>query len=101
MINLDTGAWRGLDCKSVVGSLSAGQRALRDRLGNKWATVKTLGQAQAALLAWHIPLKMPLVYANANDAPIWTLMSGDDRSVAWLGDVSPRRSMEKANRYGT
>lgn len=85
VLNLDTGAWRGLECKARGGSLSPGQRAMRDRLGDKWATVKTLDQAEAALLRWRVPLRMPLRFADRYQAPMWARMSTAEQAAAWRG----------------
>ena len=59
IINLDTGGCRWLECKSKTGAASDVQKKLGARLGDKWAKVRTLEQAQAALLRWRVPLAMP------------------------------------------
>lgn len=83
IVNLDTGAARFMELKSPVGSMSAGQRTMAARLGDKWATVRTLNQAQAALLGWRILLRMPLAFANRYQAPMWSRMSQADQLAAW------------------
>lgn len=84
IINLDTGAWRGLECKSLVGTLSKGQKDLRDRVGDKWQTVKTLGQAQFAMRAiWGIRLKLPLRFANQYQCAMWERMTAEQKDREW------------------
>lgn len=85
IVNLDTGAWRALECKSLTGSLEPGQKRLSERLGSKWQTVRTLDQAQHALrVVWRIPLIMPLAYADRYRAPVWGRMSEAERATAWI-----------------
>ena len=89
IVNLDTGACRWMELKSKDGALSEGQERMAARLGDKWATVKTLDQAQAALLHWRVPLKMPLAFANRYQAPMWGRMGEAERAAAW-GETPPR-----------
>jgi hypothetical protein len=83
ILNMDTGAWRGLELKSKTGSLRPGQRRLIDRMAGKIKAAKTLDQAQAALLGWGIPLTMPLRFANKYQAPMWGRMTIDQQQEEW------------------
>lgn len=96
VLNLDTGGSRFLECKSLVGALRPGQRRMAERLGDKWATVRTLDQAEAALLRWHVPLRMPLRFADRYQAPMWARMSVAEQAVAW----ERSGTVQRASRYG-